>query len=137
MFPAPPLARGGDLNEIQAREEARLYAPRKSVFGPPTPESIKAAQVFQSQHAQSRINIDAFFALLNQEQNQPVVEEVEEIHHDEVEVVVASSVPVVDDAEVEEIAEPPKQKKQRGRGGKASAKTASSAEVVKKTSTDF
>jgi hypothetical protein len=120
MFPAPPLARGGDLNEIQAREE-----------------SIKAAQVFQSQHAQSRINIDAFFALLNQEQNQPVVEEVEEIHHDEVEVVVASSVPVVDDAEVEEIAEPPKQKKQRGRGGKASAKTASSAEVVKKTSTDF
>lgn len=136
MFPAPPLQRGADLNEIQAREEASLYASRKSVFGPPTPESIKVAQQFQSQHAPSRINIDAFFALLNQEQNQQGTDDVEEITEELS--VASSSMPVIDDVVVEEEAvEQPKQKKSRGRGGKAPAKTDSSTEVVKKTSTDF
>lgn len=70
MFPAPPLPRGRDLNEVE-RESRRWPSqdPIQSIFGPPTPASQHIARDIKQQTPS--VDISALFSMIDAQQAPP------------------------------------------------------------------
>ncbi len=138
MFPAPPLPRGRDLNQVdRASPMYRYEESMPSVFGPFTPASQRIAHDIKQQTPS--VDIQSLFSVIEAQQAPPSPAAASSQPVEDEEVIPVGE--VINDLDMPddppEIQPPPRPTK-RAKGGKAGAsKSKASSSVVNKVTTDF
>lgn len=134
MFPAPPLPRGRDLNEVERESMYQRKDPLPSIFGPLTPASQQIAYDIKQQTPS--VDISALFSMIEQQQapSSPAASSVP-AGDDEPTAMLADDLDMPDD--LPEIQPPPRPTKRSKSSKSASSKSKPPASVVNKVTTDF